>query len=79
MRLELEVYWSPKLLENGSIFKAKVRVRLKLEVLRHINPSRPRARRPVPYTSHISLRREHRQSRPSLAFIKGLNNCTVSF
>ena len=31
MRLKLEVFWSPKLLEDGSIFKAKVSVRLKLE------------------------------------------------
>ena len=31
VRLKLEVFWNSKLLKIGSIFKAKVRVRLKLE------------------------------------------------
>ena len=31
VRLKLEVFWNSKLLKIGSVFKAKVRVRLKLE------------------------------------------------
>ena len=35
MQLKLEVFWSSRLLKNRPNFKAKVGVRLKLEVLRY--------------------------------------------